>query len=175
MICLNQNYSTSRFLIMERPEIVNEPQYKIRKILFLPINGRHKEEGGLRIKGYFKKSIQSKPLVTIITVVLNGEDYLEQTIKSVINQTYDNIEYIVIDGGSRDKTKDIIKLYDSVIDYWVSEEDKGISDAFNKGISLATGEIIGILNASDWYENDAVETIVLSLKKGGYFWFCGCL
>ncbi|CUS77996.1 glycosyltransferase family 2 protein [Candidatus Kryptobacter tengchongensis] len=100
------------------------------------------------------------PLITVITVVLNGEKYLEQTIQSVINQTYPNVEYIIIDGGSTDGTLDIIKKYEDEIDYWVSERDKGISDAFNKGITTALGEIIGIINADDWYELNAVNIVV---------------
>ncbi len=89
------------------------------------------------------------PLVTIITVVFNGEKYLEQTIQSVINQTYDNVEYIVIDGGSTDSTLDIIRKYNNVIDYWVSEIDNGIYDGMNKGIQLAMGKWINFMNAGD--------------------------
>lgn len=109
----------------------------------------------------FKVSHFTKlPLVTVITVVLNGEKYLEQTIQSVINQTYPNVEYIIIDGGSTDGTLSIIKKYEDKIDYWVSERDKGIYDAFNKGIIVSTGHIIGIINSDDWYELNAIETMV---------------
>ncbi len=107
---------------------------------------------------------QAAPLVTIITVVFNGEKHLEKTIQSVIQQTYPNIEYIVIDGGSTDGTIDIIKKYGQQISQWVSEKDKGIADAFNKGIQKATGSIIGLINADDWYEPDAVQTAVQHLK-----------
>ena len=72
---------------------------------------------------------KKEPLVTIITPVYNGVKYLEQTIQSVLSQSYQNIEYIVIDGGSTDGTVDIIKKYEKFISYWVSEKDKGISDA----------------------------------------------
>lgn len=89
------------------------------------------------------------PLITILTIVYNGEKYLEETILSVINQTYDNVEYIIIDGGSTDKTLDIIKKYENKIDYWISEKDKGISDAFNKGITASNGDYILVLNAGD--------------------------
>lgn len=99
------------------------------------------------------------PLITVITVVFNGEKYLEQTIQSVINQTYPNVEYIIIDGGSTDGTLDIIKKYEDYIDYWVSEKDRGIADAWNKGIELAIGDIIGILNSDDWYESDTFEEV----------------
>ena len=120
--------------------------------------------GGLRSMGIRKYTNEKKTLVSIITVVYNGENYLEMTIRSVIEQTYDNIEYIVIDGGSTDKTVDIIKKYSDQIDYWISEPDKGIADAFNKGISLSTGDIIGIINADDWYEPNTIQIIVNNLK-----------
>ncbi len=102
----------------------------------------------------------NNPLISIITVVFNGERYLEQTIQSVINQTYKNIEYIIIDGGSTDKTVEIIKKHEANIDYWISETDDGIYDAMNKGINKAKGEYIGLLNSDDFYEQNAVEIIV---------------
>lgn len=106
-----------------------------------------------------------QPLITIITVVFNGEKYLEQTIQSVINQTYKNIEYLIIDGGSTDGTLDIIKQYEKHITYWVCEPDKGLYDAMNKGIGIAKGELIGMINSDDWYELKAVELIVESFKN----------
>lgn len=113
-----------------------------------------------KTKGAFnKKSEQNNPLVSIITIVLNSEKTIEKTMQSVLGQTYDNIEYIIVDGGSTDGTLDIIKKYGDNIS-WISEPDEGISDAFNKGIKLSRGEIIGILNSDDWYELDAVEKVV---------------
>lgn len=103
--------------------------------------------------------------VSIITVVFNGVKTLEQTIQSVINQTYKNIEYIIIDGGSTDGTLDIIKKYEDKISFWISEKDKGLYDAMNKGISFAKGEIIGMINSDDWYEANAVELIVQAYGK----------
>lgn len=94
--------------------------------------------------------------VSIITVVLNNRDTIEDCMLSVFNQSYPDIEYIIIDGGSVDGTVDIIKKYESKIAKWVSEPDGGIYDAMNKGIKLASGDIIGILNSDDVYINDDV-------------------
>lgn len=104
-------------------------------------------------------------LISIITVVYNGEEYLEDTINSVLSQSYPNIEYIIIDGGSTDNTIEIIKKYESKIAKWISEKDNGISDAFNKGIKLSTGSLVGIINADDWYEPDAIKNIVDRYKN----------
>ena len=100
------------------------------------------------------------PKVSIITVVYNGIDFLEETIKSVISQTYPNIEYIIVDGGSTDGTLDIIKKYEAHITKWISEPDKGIYDAMNKGIDLATGDWQNFLNAGDSFvDNNVLEKI----------------
>lgn len=104
------------------------------------------------------------PLVSIITVVYNGAATIEQTIQSVINQTYQNIEYIIIDGKSIDGTQDIVSKYKDKISYFVSERDEGLYDAMNKGISHATGDVIGIINSDDWYESDAVSKVVEAFK-----------
>lgn len=94
---------------------------------------------------------ESNSKITIITVSYNAVTSIEPTILSVINQTYPNIEYIVIDGGSNDGTVDIIKKYQNKISYWVSEPDKGIYDAMNKGIRMATGDWINFMNAGDTF------------------------
>lgn len=106
--------------------------------------------------------ITALPLITVITVVLNGEKYLEETIQSVINQTYPNVEYIIVDGGSTDGTLDIIKKYEDKIDYWVSEKDNGIYDAMNKGLRVALGKWIGFLGSDDYYEATALEELIKS-------------
>lgn len=91
----------------------------------------------------------NKTKISIITVSFNTSDVIEKTIQSVINQIYPNIEYIIIDGGSTDGTVDIIKKYEDKIAYWVSEPDKGIYDAMNKGIEKATGDWINFINSGD--------------------------
>lgn len=94
--------------------------------------------------------------VSIITTTYNSAKTIEDTIKSVLDQTYPNIEYIIIDGGSVDGTPDIVNKYKDRITKIVSEKDEGIFDAFNKGIKLATGDIVGILNSDDFYAYGSV-------------------
>lgn len=100
-----------------------------------------------------------KTLISIITVSYNAVSTIEQTILSVINQGFEDYEYIIIDGGSTDGTIEIIKKYQDKITYWISEPDKGIYDAMNKGIKIASGELISILNSDDWYEKGTLATV----------------
>jgi len=167
-VCTNENYSTTRLLMKEQPKIVNNLEDKFESVLFLPDGEGRVAEGGLRTQGYFKKSYYDKPLISIITVVYNGEEFLEETILSVINQSYDNVEYIIVDGGSSDGTLDIIKKYEDRIDYWVSERDKGISDAFNKGVKVARGNYINFQGDGDGFVfNDSLEKIFLDINLRG--------
>ncbi|MGE5558187.1 MAG: glycosyltransferase family 2 protein [Bacillota bacterium] len=124
-----------------------------------------KAEGGMRLQGRYKTSRLANPLVSIITVVFNRVHTLERAIKSVLRQTYDNIEYIIIDGGSMDGTVETIEKYRDLVDYYVSESDDGIYDAINKGLSLASGDYIGILNSDDWYSTDAVKVSVNAILR----------
>jgi glycosyltransferase involved in cell wall biosynthesis len=103
--------------------------------------------------------------VTIVTVCYNSSKTIEQTIKSVLGQSYKNIEYIIIDGGSNDGTVEIIKRYGKSIAYWVSESDRGIYDAMNKGIDKATGDIIAFINSDDWYAEGAIAAMVQSFLR----------
>ncbi len=96
------------------------------------------------------------PKISIVTPSFNQGHYIEQTICSVLNQGYPNLEYIIIDGGSTDNTVEIIKKYESKLAYWVSEPDLGQSDAINKGLKYCTGEIFNWLNSDDWYEPNAL-------------------
>ena len=99
------------------------------------------------------------PKISIITITYNSEATLEDTIISVVSQNYNNLEYLIIDGGSKDHTLDIVNKYRDKISLVISEPDKGISDAFNKGIRNATGEIIGIINSDDFLMPNALATI----------------
>ena len=110
-------------------------------------------------------------LVTIITPSFNSEKTIRRTIESVLNQTYQNIEYIIIDGASTDQTVKIAKSYEEAFGgrmYIVSEPDEGIYDAMNKGIRMAKGELIGIVNSDDYYETNAVEYMVGSRSTTPY-------
>lgn len=122
--------------------------------------GKRVTEGGLRLAGTYKASRAGLPLVSIITVCLNACSTLRQSMQSVFAQTYPNIEYLVVDGGSRDGTAALLAEHARGIDYYVSEPDKGLYQAMNKGLSLATGEYVLILNADDWYEPDCVAALV---------------
>jgi len=106
-----------------------------------------------------------KPKITIITVTLNSEKTLERAIKSILSQNYSNLEYIIIDGGSKDNTLNIIKKYENHISKWISEPDKGISDAFNKGICMASGEIVGLINSDDGLFKNALHKLAGAYEK----------
>ena len=99
--------------------------------------------------------------ISIITVCYNSSKTIEETIKSVLSQTYNNIEYIVVDGDSKDNTPSIIAKYSDRISQYISEPDKGLYDAMNKGLKLATGDLIGILNSDDiFHDNSVLESVV---------------
>jgi glycosyltransferase involved in cell wall biosynthesis len=110
--------------------------------------------------------------ISIITITFNSEETLEQTIESVASQTYPNIEYIVVDGGSTDRTLDIIKKHEGDIDRWISEQDDGIADAFNKGVSLATGDFVYFLNSDDYLEADSLAKIAAEMSLATDIYFC---
>lgn len=110
-------------------------------------------------------------LCSIITVCFNSEKTIEKTIQSVLNQTYKNIEYLIIDGSSTDSTMEIVKKYEPLFEgrmKWISEPDNGIYDAMNKGIRMASGELIGIINSDDYYETTAVEDMVSMMSDEPY-------
>jgi glycosyltransferase involved in cell wall biosynthesis len=121
-------------------------------------------EGGVRCNGVPKQSDKGA-LVSVITVVFNDVSNIEATIQSVLAQTYVNVEYIIVDGGSTDGTLDVINKYRDCIDFLISESDVGIYDAMNKGISVATGNWINFMNAGDTFIPDIFTEICHSLDN----------
>ena len=115
-----------------------------------------------------KFSLMHEIMISIITATYNSAETINDTIKSVLCQTNKDFEYIIVDGGSTDETIDIVKSYESEFSgrlKWVSEKDKGIYDAMNKGIKMASGDIIGILNSDDYYTSDDIlQTIADAFK-----------
>lgn len=109
--------------------------------------------------------------VSVITPCLNSEETIGDTIESVLNQTYPDIEYIIVDGGSTDRTLDIVDSYSKKFGgrlKWISEKDLGIYDAMIKGIRLSTGMLVGIINSDDFYESNTVRTVVSNMSKEEY-------
>lgn len=122
------------------------------------------KQGGQRARGISPSGSSGRPLVSIVTVVYNGAATLERTMKSVLEQDYPDIEYIIVDGGSTDGTLELVRRYEDRLAYWVSERDKGIYDAMNKGVALCTGEWVALINADDWYEANAVSRVMEAVK-----------
>ncbi|HBE01810.1 MAG: hypothetical protein A2096_15030 [Spirochaetes bacterium GWF1_41_5] len=130
------------------------------------------EWGGLRRLGFEKKNINNLPLLSIVTIVLNNAAGLEKTIKSVLEQDYYNIEFIIIDGGSADNTGAMIKNYEKYIDIWTSGRDLGISDAFNRGKSLCSGKYHCMLNADDVFYSRQTISSIAHLMNADYDLIC---
>ena len=103
--------------------------------------------------------------ISIITVCLNSASYFELSIKSVLSQTYHNIEYVIIDGGSTDGTVEIVENYQDGVDYFVSEPDGGLYNAMNKGIKAATGDVLFFLNSDDYFADDKIVEDVMRVFK----------
>lgn len=129
--------------------------------------------GGLRTKGITKSSLPGKPLVSVVTVVYNGAATLERTIQSVLGQTYGNVEYVIVDGGSTDGTLGIIRRYEDRIDLWTSGPDGGIYDAMNKGIALATGEYVYVIGCDDTLVDENVFSGMQQYFTAGHDVVCG--
>lgn len=122
-------------------------------------------QGGLRCSGILKQNKKDEPLITIITIVKNGENFLEEALLSLRKQQYQNFEHIVIDGNSTDGTLDIIKKHEKYIDYWVSKNDEGIYDGFNTGMKLARGKYLGFLNSDDKFTPEALDILIKYITK----------
>lgn len=130
-------------------------------------------EGGLRTKGILKKDTKEYPLITYITVVYNRVDTIKRCMESVFKQTYPNVEYIIVDGNSTDGTLQLIEEAADRIDYYISQPDKGIYNAMNKGISLARGRFLCFMNSDDECVIEAAQRVVEEYKKTGADLICG--
>lgn len=139
-ICLDPLYSTTRILYRKESASGANGDGLI---------GSAAHAGGLRTRGFVKHSLPGMPLISIVTVVRNAASTLERAVTSVLSQSYDNVEYIIVDGNSTDGTREIIDRYDHCLDLWISEPDGGLYDAMNKGARLASGDWIYFLNADD--------------------------
>jgi glycosyltransferase involved in cell wall biosynthesis len=115
-----------------------------------------RQTGGRRSRGIAVEGTPTQPLVTIITAVFNGEAFLAECIESVLAQDYPHIEHVILDGGSKDGTLEILRRYDDRIALWIREPDRGVYDAWNKGLELARGEWIAFLGSDDEYLPGAV-------------------
>lgn len=123
-------------------------------------SGKRIYHGGKRVNGHFFTKNRNTPLVTVITTVYNNVRYIEQAMLSVFSQTYNHIEYIIVDANSTDGTRQLIKKYESKLDYFFSAEDKGLYEGLNRGLSLSSGDYIIILNSDDFFEKDAIEKLL---------------
>jgi len=149
--CIDDRFSTTRRLTRTPKE--PDPCFQ------LPGKPAPANAGGLRTRGLYKAE-GPEPIVTVITIAYNCASSIEETMLSVLNQTYSNIEYIVIDGGSTDGTLDVIRKYGHAIDYWISEPDRGIYDAINKGVRASTGQWLNCMNVKDvFFSNNTIQTI----------------
>jgi len=129
--------------------------------------------GGLWLKSFVKKDKRNYPLISVIMPNYKSTN-LEKSIKSVLNQTYKNVEFILVDGDSGKKTIQILKKYNNKIDFWLSEKDKGMWDAWNKGLKLARGRFVGIVDSTNKLYPDAMKILSNYIKKNQNFDFiCG--
>ena len=158
-------FNVERFCSKEKPLLPNFSDEKFKSIYFHQIKYENTKTGGLRFKNIFKKSYKDYPLISVIVPNLNGKN-LRNTIDSILKQTYPNIEIIVIDGGS--KEQNILFLNDEYldeVDYWISEKDEGIYDGWNRGLEVALGDYIGIINSNDVFYENAFNYLIKYIKN----------
>src|ERR1044072_5536810 len=113
------------------------------------------------------------PKLSVITPTLNQGKFIERAITSILDQGYENLQYVIVDGGSTDETLDVIKRYEDRIDWWVSEPDKGQTDAINKGLARVDGDIVAYMNSDDYYLPGAFEKAVAALQGSDAIWMSG--
>ncbi|WP_233708081.1 glycosyltransferase family 2 protein [Helicobacter bizzozeronii] len=136
-----------RAFYMDNPPKLEDSKHFERLITY----PRATLQGGLRTQGLFKHSMPNQPLVSVIMATLNSQNFLEATLQSILDQTYGNLELLIIDGGSNDSTLQILQTYANKIDYFMSLKDKGIAQAFNRGVRLAFGDYINFQGDSDGF------------------------
>lgn len=134
----------------------------------LPADETKTAEGGMRLAGKYKRSQPGKPLVTFITVVWNNKKTLHKCMESVWAQTYDNVEYIILDGVSTDGTLELIEEHADKIDYYISQKDHGIYDAMNRALSVASGDVITLINSDDWADPVAAAEAARMFNREAY-------
>ncbi|WP_233711409.1 glycosyltransferase [Helicobacter salomonis] len=163
--CLDARFSTTRMLY-KKPPSLEQNQYFTRYITY-PLSGTD-IQGGLRVAGYFKQSHPQQPLVSVILATLNSQECLEATLQSIFNQSYDNLECLVIDGGSSDGTLEILKHLSDRIDYFISQKDRGIAEAFNKGVRLSFGDYMNFQGDGDGFvAPNALQEVMAGVRGGG--------
>jgi glycosyltransferase involved in cell wall biosynthesis len=166
-------HSTLRNIVAAPPPL-KEGAVVGRLLTCAPAGAGERQHGGLRLLGKYKRRAAGggAPLVTVITVCRNAAATIEQCMGSVFRQTHSNVEYIVVDGASSDGTLDCIRRHGHAIDYWMSEPDAGLYQAMNKGLALASGDYVMVLNADDWYAEDCIETLIKARKYSGATFVC---
>ena len=161
LVSLKTPYNSTRFYIKNK-NLINKNLFykeKFKSFFLLKNKSISKNSGGNRVKGLFKKTFFKMPLISIIMPNYKSQ-MLEKSIKSILKQDYPNIEFIIIDGDSGINQIKIIKKYEKYIDYWISEKDKNLWDAWNKGIQLSTGDYVGIVDSSNTLNDGAISILV---------------
>lgn len=132
-------------------------------------------QGGKRTKNKNSGDTHNSPIISVMTISLNSRGSIENTIKSILNQPLHDSEFLVIDGGSTDGTVNVIKEYEDSIDYWLSEPDRGVSHAFNKGIKLASGKYVIVVNADDMLEAGVLSQLCELCRHSDEDVICGAV